>query len=76
LAAWLIRATDCLEKDHIAITQQAMSEVLGVSRPSVTLSLQALERKGIARHRRGGLVILDKQRLAEIAGDRIGCNKV
>lgn len=76
LAAWLITATDCLETDHIAITQQAMSEVLGVRRPSVTLSLQALERKGIARHRRGGLVILDKQRLAEIAGDRIGCNEV
>jgi hypothetical protein len=37
--------------------------------------LQALERKGIARHQRGGLVVLDKQ-LAAVAGDCIGCNEV
>jgi CRP-like cAMP-binding protein len=76
LAAWLLAATDCLEEDHITITHEAMSDVLGVRRPSVTFALHALEKKGIVLHRRGGLRVLDKQRLASIAGNCIGCNEV
>ena len=69
LAAWLIAAAECLDDGHIEVTHQAMSEVLGVRRPSVTMALQALEERRIVQHRRGVLRILDKKRLAAVAGD-------
>jgi CRP-like cAMP-binding protein len=69
LAGWLIAAAECLDDDHIELTHQATSEVLGVRRPSVTIALQALEERRIIQHRRGVLRILDKQRLAAVAGD-------
>lgn len=69
LAAWLLTAADCLDDDPILITHQALSGALGVRRPSVTMALQHVEGMGIVQHRRGRLRILDRQRLAALAGD-------
>ena len=68
LAGWLLTAGDCLDTDRITITHQALSEALGVRRPSVTLALQALDGKRAVRSQRGYVRILDGQRLAAAAG--------
>jgi CRP-like cAMP-binding protein len=69
LANWLLTAADCLDADHIPVTHQALSNALGVRRPSVTIAMHALEESRAVRSRRGHISILDRQRLVAAAGD-------
>lgn len=69
VASWLLTAADCLNRDQIPLTHQMLAGALGVRRPSVTITLHALARKEAIRTRRGYLRILDRQRLAAVAGD-------
>ena len=69
LAYWLLSAADCLDTNHIPVTHQALSNALGVRRPSVTIAMHALEQTGAVRIQRGHIRILDSQRLAAAAGN-------
>ena len=53
-------------RDHL-ITHDALAEVLGVRRPSVTTGLQVLEGRHLIRSTRRAIVVLDPQGLAEVA---------
>jgi len=67
LAHWLVQATGRLGNRRLELTHDAMAEILGVRRPSVTTSLQMLEGRHLIRSTRRAVVVLDPAGLAELA---------
>ena len=67
LARWLLQATWRLGRRRLELTHDALAEILGVRRPSVTTSLQLLEGRHLIRSTRRAVVILDPTGLAELA---------
>jgi CRP-like cAMP-binding protein/CheY-like chemotaxis protein len=67
LAHWLLQATWRLGSRRLELTHDALAEILGVRRPSVTTSLQVLEGRHLIRSTRRAVVILDPVGLAELA---------
>ena len=57
---WLLATHDRAGDKTIQLTQEALAEMLGVQRTTVTGVIQALETKGLVRHRRGGVEIIDR----------------
>jgi CRP-like cAMP-binding protein len=61
LARWLLMAHDRGDSDELALTQEFMAIMLGVHRPSVTVSAGILQRAGFISYSRGGKVtIIDR----------------
>ena len=52
LARWLLMTHDRVDGDSFTMTQEFMSNMLGVRRPGVTLALGALKRAGLVDHKR------------------------
>lgn len=67
LARWLLQASQRLGGRRLELTHDALAEILGVRRPSVTTSLQMLEGRHLIRSTRRAVVILDPAGLAELA---------
>ena len=67
LARWLLMAGDCMETRSLQLTQEFLSEMLGVGRPAVTIAAGALQRKGLVSYSRGQLEILDPDKLKSVA---------
>jgi CRP-like cAMP-binding protein len=72
LARWLLMCHDRVEGDEIPLTHEFMAMMLGVRRSGVTVTLHTLEATGAIRARRGLIVVTDRDRLEEIAGDSYG----
>ena len=72
LARWLLMCNDRGEGDEITVTQEFMSLMLGVERPSVTMAMKVLEKDGLVAKRRGRVQIIDRERLLDFAGDGYG----
>ena len=72
LARWLLMAQDRLEDESIPLTQNYLATMVGARRVSVTLALQALTKLDIVRLVRGRVIILERLRLLEAAGDCYG----
>jgi CRP-like cAMP-binding protein len=60
LCRWLLMTHDRMGSDVIPLTQEVLSEMLGVRRPSVSLVAGTLQRAGLIRYVRGRLEILDR----------------
>ena len=60
LARWILMTHDRVVGDTFLMTQEFMSTMLGVQRPSVTLAIGSLHRAGLVQHERGTLKILDR----------------
>jgi CRP/FNR family transcriptional regulator len=54
--------------DVLSLTQQELAGLIGASRESVSRTLSAFEHAGILKTRRGGVVILDPEKLRLISG--------
>ncbi len=67
LARWLLQASWRLGSRRLELTHDALAEILGVRRPSVTTSLQVLEGRHLIRSTRRAVVVLDPTGLAELA---------
>ena len=67
LARWLLHFRDRIDHDVLPLTQEAMSEILGVRRTTVTLLMRNLRATGAIRSDRRGQIEIDPSRLAAAA---------
>jgi CRP-like cAMP-binding protein len=69
LARWLLMAHDRAEGDNLQITQEFLSMMLCVYRPTVSVAARSLQRAGIIRLGRGRITVLDREGLEASACD-------
>jgi len=72
LARWLLMCHDRVEGDEIALTHEFMGMMISADRSGVTVTLHILEGAGMIRSKRGRVVIRDRERLEDLAGDSYG----
>ena len=60
LCRWLLQTRDRCESDAVPLTQEFLSEMLGVQRTSITAVARELQDEGLIRYRRGRVDILDR----------------
>jgi hypothetical protein len=72
LARWLLMSHDRVDDDEVPLTHEFLSIMLAVRRAGVTDALHVLEGAQIIQSRRGRITILDRERLAETAGETYG----
>ncbi|HZR55882.1 MAG TPA: Crp/Fnr family transcriptional regulator [Terriglobales bacterium] len=72
LARWLLMSQDRLQIAFIDLTQDFLAQMLGSSRPTVTLAVGSLEQSGAIQHNRGKVTILDKEILEQSACECYG----
>ena len=63
LARWLLMAHDRADRDELPLTQEFMATMLGVHRPSITITAGILQRAGLIRYSGGRVTILDRPSL-------------
>jgi CRP-like cAMP-binding protein len=73
LCRWLLQSARCVGSDQLSLTQEFISQMLGVRRTTVTLLAQQLQRRGAIRYRRGKISILDRSTLDACACE---CHRV
>jgi CRP-like cAMP-binding protein len=67
LARWLLQTRDRIDSDVLPLTQEFLSQMLGVRRTTVTLVARQLEQAGVIQNRRGWIVVVDRPGLEDIA---------
>jgi CRP-like cAMP-binding protein len=60
LSRWLLTTHDRVRADQFEVTQEFLSQMLGVHRQSVTVAARNLQKAGLIRYSRGKLRILDR----------------
>ena len=70
-AKWLSAAVDRTGMTYIAMTQEQLASMMGIGRSYASRVLQRLKRDGLLRTRRGGIEVIDPERLA---GRACSCN--
>jgi CRP-like cAMP-binding protein len=63
LARWLLFAHDRLDMDTLPITQEALAQMLGTDRASITRTARKLREAGLLDYGRGKVTIRDRERL-------------
>lgn len=72
LARWILMTHDRLDSDELPLTHEFLSMMLGVRRPGVTTATHVLEGAGMIRALRGRIVVLNREKLEDMAGDAYG----
>ena len=72
MARWILLYHDRVREDDICMTHEEFRLMLGVRRSSVTEALHRLEAERAVRSLRGRVVVCDRERLRELAGDTYG----
>jgi CRP-like cAMP-binding protein len=67
LARWLLQVHDRAEGDVLPLTQETLSEMLGVRRPTVTHVVRRLRASGAIRSNRRSFIEIDRPRLETAA---------
>ncbi len=75
LARWLLRARDLSGSDQLELTQEFLSQMLGVRRSSVSPVANELQRSGIIRYNRGRIEIIDLKGLQSASCECYGTVK-
>jgi CRP-like cAMP-binding protein len=65
LSRWLLQTRDLIMSDTLPLTQEFLSEMLGVQRSSVTLVARSLQEAGLINYRRGRIRVLDVEGLQD-----------
>jgi len=63
LARWLLMTHDRVQSASFRLTQDFLSQMLGVRRVGVTKAARALQQDGLIRYSRGNIAILDRKGL-------------
>jgi CRP-like cAMP-binding protein len=72
LATWLLKVRDGTETDRMPITQEVLAQMLGVTRPSVTVHADELQADGLISFHRGIITITDRRGLEVVACECYG----
>jgi CRP-like cAMP-binding protein len=67
LARWLLMTCDRSESDEFLLTQEFMSDMLGVRREGVSRAAGALQQDKLINYSRGHITILDRHGLEAVA---------
>jgi hypothetical protein len=67
LARWILASADRAGRDEFELTQEFLSQMLGVRRQTVNLTAGVLQQAGIITYRWGKLKILDRAALEQTA---------
>lgn len=67
MCRWLLSTADRVGREGFAVTQELLSELLGVSRQSVSLTAGQLQQAGLIAYRRGNVRITDRSGLEQNA---------
>jgi CRP-like cAMP-binding protein len=67
LCRWLLQTRDRSDTDVLSLTQEFLSQMLGVQRSSVSLIASQLQTAGLIRYRRGRVEIIDREGLEKKA---------
>ena len=67
LARWLLTSADRMESESLHLTQEFLSQMLGVQRSTVTVAAGELQRAGMIGYSRGKINILDRRKLTKVA---------
>ncbi len=65
LSRWLLQSRDLIRSDTLPLTQEFLSQMLGVQRSSVTLVARSLQDAGLINYRRGRIHVLDVEGLQD-----------
>lgn len=71
-ARWLLHIHDLIDRDAMPLTQESLSQLLGVRRTTVTQVIQKLRADGVVRSERRGLIEIDRSRLEKAACECYG----
>lgn len=63
LARWLLLCSDRARCETFAISHEFLADMLGSTRPTVSLAAAALKRRGLIKYARGVIYILDRKGL-------------
>ena len=69
LARWILMTQDRTDGDSLILTHGFLATMLGVQRTGVTVATHVLEAIGAIKNHRGRIVVLDRGKLLELAGD-------
>jgi hypothetical protein len=67
MARWLLMTHDRVDGDELALTQEFIGQMLGVSRPTVNIAGATLQKAGFIRYARGRIAVLDRPGLESAA---------
>jgi CRP-like cAMP-binding protein len=67
LSRWLLQTHDCVDGDAIPLTHEALGQMLGVRRTTLTVVARLLQSAGMIRYRRGLIHIVNRAKLEENA---------
>ena len=67
LAKWLLRCRDLQGSDDLMLTQEFISQMMGVRRTSVSVVANTLQQAGFLRYSRGNIRILNLEGMQETA---------
>jgi CRP-like cAMP-binding protein len=67
LAKWLLGVQDRIDSNHIGLTQDFLSHMLGIRRSGVSIALSELTLAGVLDHTRGSVTVIDRQGLERYA---------
>jgi len=65
MCRWLLETAYRKGQDHFGLTQEFLSDMLGVRRQSVNLTARLLQQANLIKYHRGELTILDREGLEE-----------
>ena len=71
-ARWLLMTHDQSASDTFPITQEFLAQMLGVSRPSVTVSANSLQSAGLISYHRGEMTIVNRAGLEQASCECYG----
>jgi CRP-like cAMP-binding protein len=67
LARWLLVSSEFAQSNDFTVTHEALADLLGTRRTTVSLTAAGLQRAGMIRYSRGTLKVVDRRRLREIS---------
>ncbi|MGV2826562.1 Crp/Fnr family transcriptional regulator [Myxosarcina sp. GI1(2024)] len=67
LACWLLMVSDLTQSNQIYLTQEFISNMLGVRRPGITITARTFQQAGIISYRRSRITIVNREKLKRTA---------